>query len=485
MSKKLSFEDALRQKMNELPLPDENESWQKMKELLDEKKKRRALVFLMNYKTLTVAILLLLLCLWLVISPERIKRQTSAIDANYKTSEKQITHQNKTKETTANNDFAKNKIAIQQDSSTHILSSAQKHNSKETGLSQEAVVLNKNKQPNSGLRKQSVFKINKSFTAKSNENSLAKKSEVNKDIAYAQNANNSVTLQGSDNKQQDKIINSNSLETAVSIDSNSKAPALNNVDSSSKTLVVKDSLQQEIKNENVAKTKIIIKRHNAYFIDAGIGLQQQIPVSGQKLNSYNYNGNKTILTDYIPSFYIRLAKEKQWFLQGEFSYASPRLIKEFAYYQNTKADYNHGSTTKNVYHLQKTWYTEIPVSFNVYAHSSWSVGAGVVYSMLHGTVANEETTINNAQSGKQTTTTQLLPIKGFTDSFLYKTQTGFLLQTGYEKNRWSFALRYVQDLQPFLTYTLPDGTIKDKKNSSLAIMIRYRLFQSAKFTLGK
>ena len=45
MSRKRSFEDSLKRKMNELPVPDENEAWQTMKQLLDDNKKRKPFVF--------------------------------------------------------------------------------------------------------------------------------------------------------------------------------------------------------------------------------------------------------------------------------------------------------------------------------------------------------------------------------------------------------------------------------------------------------
>ena len=59
MSRKLPFEEAFNRKMNELPTPNEDKHWQQMKQLLDEKEKRRAFFFFRNYKVLGGAAIML------------------------------------------------------------------------------------------------------------------------------------------------------------------------------------------------------------------------------------------------------------------------------------------------------------------------------------------------------------------------------------------------------------------------------------------
>jgi hypothetical protein len=82
------------------------------------------------------------------------------------------------------------------------------------------------------------------------------------------------------------------------------------------------------------------------------------------------------------------------------------------------------------------------------------------------------------QTGVQTIARQIKPVEGFKDSFLYKTQVHLLLQTEYEWKRFSFGLRYLKDLQPYIKYTKPDGDINTKKNQALEFVVRYRLWQS-------
>ena len=62
-----------------------------------------------------------------------------------------------------------------------------------------------------------------------------------------------------------------------------------------------------------------------FVFSAGLGLLQQIPLAGQTFTPYSSQGRKASLADYLPSVYLRLEKEKKWFLQGEFRYGAPQL----------------------------------------------------------------------------------------------------------------------------------------------------------------
>jgi hypothetical protein len=53
------------------------------------------------------------------------------------------------------------------------------------------------------------------------------------------------------------------------------------------------------------------------------------------------------------------------------------------------------------------------------------------------------------------------------------------LQTDYQWKRFSWGLRYLKDIQPYIKYTKPNGDINTKKNQALELVIRYRLWQSS------
>jgi hypothetical protein len=136
--------------------------------------------------------------------------------------------------------------------------------------------------------------------------------------------------------------------------------------------------------------------------------------------------------------------------------------------------------TTTTLRLKKTYYHQLPLTFNYYIKPGWSVGIGGMYSRFYGAVTEREVRNTNVQTQAETVTKQITRVQHFTDSFLYKTQVHLLLQTDYRWKRFSFGLRYTRDLQPFIRYTMPDGKLSAEKGQSLQFIVRYRLWQSVK-----
>ena len=485
MSKRWSFEEIVKRKMHDLPLPDEDESWLKMKQLLDEKTERKAFIFFRNEKVIAGIMLLLLLSFWLMIAPEEIQKKSELATAINSLRKADDLKQNHLQQTTNHRSLTKEIKDNGKDSLANYLSSGQtqNHHKSSTIVAKKSSKTNQKQNTNTET---ALVKRNKPYQLNLLNKNSGKKHKI-EGLNQDEKSNYRDDLRGYaySNKVVQNKQSDDSFKTSLTNSKSDDSLVVMNKDSANKT-ILEDSLQKAASlaaAASAAKKLVTIKKHNSFFVDAGIELKQQLPIADQKLISYNYNGNKTLLPDYLPSVYVKLEKEKNWFVQGEFSYASPRLLKDFVYLQKTKADYAHSSIAVTTYHLQKTYYTQVPVSFNLFIHSSWSIGAGAMYSWLRGAVAKQEVATGSSPSSLQTITAEKLPIKGFTDSFLYKTQTSLLLQAAYEKNKWSFGLRYLQDVQPFITYTLPNGEKNDKRNASLELIIRYRLFRSSKFSL--
>lgn len=220
------------------------------------------------------------------------------------------------------------------------------------------------------------------------------------------------------------------------------------------------------------------KNRNRFWLSAGIGVQQGIPIAGQSSVSQTYYGNTSLVTDYIPLAYLRL-HYGNWFLQGEFQYGAPQAVRELPYSQKTQYDTANHLLVTTSSRLMKTYYHHIPLSLNYQLARSWSVGVGGIYSIFHGAV-NEQVVRSRdvLNPGSETVKTSLQNLKQFNDSFLYKTQLQLFLQTEYQWKRFSLGLRYAADLEPFIRYTRPDGTVDAQKGQALQVILRYRLWQS-------
>lgn len=463
MSRKLSFEDALKKKMNSLPTPDADKSWDAMSRLLNKEKKRPVFFFLQNSQLKTGFLLLLSLLVWLMISPEKkinrnknfdAKTHQTAVQKESKKTGKQPAITMKTDSASLSGVVSK----IKKVSDRNDFLSGKKHDNTVTNF----LVRKKNKK-----NYLSLIDINRGENNSETGSGFKGKYLLKKSTNKAMLSAKSSLLTINDTIKTETIIDTSTLLSAT-------APSSN--DSFLAKQAIKDSLQQ-MSEASTSKALIPVTKRKSFFIDAGVQLQQQIPVSGQVVSSYYYNGTKTLLPDYLPLLYLRLEKKKHWFLQGEFSYAAPRFIRPFSYSQKTQISYAHSQTTTTNLYLKKTWYTALPLSFHYYVQPGWTIGAGIIYNRLRGAVSERKTSTGDARSGIITEADQMKPVKGYTDSFLYQSNTGLLLQTGYIKNRWSIQLRLIKDLQPFIAYTLPDGTKTDKKNTSLQLLIGYRFFR--------
>lgn len=212
-----------------------------------------------------------------------------------------------------------------------------------------------------------------------------------------------------------------------------------------------------------------------FYFTAGIGEQQQIPVAGQAAFPYNYYGRKGSISDYIPSLYVRLHWQEKWFLQAEFRYGAPQSVNDFSFSRQTKYDATTNNITTTSLVLKKTYYHQVPLSFNYYVAPRLSVGLGGVYSRFYGAITEEVVRNTNLQTQAETVSTKLIQVPHFNDSFLYKTQVHLLFQTDYQWKRFSFGLRYKKDMQPYIKYTTPNGDINTEKNQTLEFILRYRV----------
>ena len=256
-----------------------------------------------------------------------------------------------------------------------------------------------------------------------------------------------------------------------------KNDSLPNTDSAK--VATTDSLAKRETTET-NETKKDSARSNKIFFSAGLGLQQQIPVNGQKLSPYSSLGRKNLLTDYIPTVYFQANKPGKWFVNIGFRYGAPQYNKEFTYDRNIVLDSGQNvSTTTTSLTLKKSFYHQLPVTFNYYIRPGWSAGAGLVWNKFYGAVADREVI---KQNGQQTDTLSkgIVSFKSDTTSSFSKSYFQALIETEYNWKRFYFGMRYSFGLQPYIKFSLPGGAQQKEKNSSLQLYIRYDLWRSKK-----
>lgn len=220
------------------------------------------------------------------------------------------------------------------------------------------------------------------------------------------------------------------------------------------------------------------KSGNPFTFAAGLSVNQYIPTNGEKPVPYDFMGRKGSLGDYIPSVYFRAMKPR-WFIQSEFRYGAPNNVKEFVYSSKRTID-TFQTVTTSLKTLKKTFYHQVPVTFNYFVTKNWSVGIGIAYNKFTRAVRQEDVRVGIPGTTIDTLISSNLVQDG-KDSAFVSNSFQWIAETQYRWRRFSLGLRFAQGLQPYIKYTDPTtGLPAEKKNQSLNAFLRFDLWRSSK-----
>jgi len=263
------------------------------------------------------------------------------------------------------------------------------------------------------------------------------------------------------------------------IDSLKQVYSLKRTDSLRKIDSLKNLSKPQPKDSSVKPAKP--EKKKSYYVSAGIGIQQQIPIAGQQATPYNYYGRKGSLADYIPSAYVRLHRDERWFVQGEFRYGAPQLVKEFTYSTQSRNDSGQARLLTTTLRLKKSFYHQLPLSFNYYVLPNWSVGTGIMYSRFRGAITEQQVARGSTATQQDTILLKrVIKVPASSDSLFTRSQVHMLFQTEYTWRRLSLSLRYTKGLQPFIRYTDAGGQPREQKAQSFEALLRFRVWRSKK-----
>lgn len=240
-----------------------------------------------------------------------------------------------------------------------------------------------------------------------------------------------------------------------------------------------DSTLEKSENEKKEQKE---KDKTPFVFSAGLGLHQQLPLAGQTFTPYSAQGRKGSLADYLPSVYLRLEKEKKWFLQGEFRYGAPQYTKQFTYRQQLVPDTgsNPQYSTLTTYGLKKTFYHQLPLTFHYFIRPGWSIGAGMQWNLFKSAVAEREINRKNNFTQTDSIVSRSIFREDTAGTVFRKTYWQAVIETQYKLKRFSFGARYAVGLQPYIQFTLPGQPQRQEKNHALQLFIRYELWRQKK-----
>jgi hypothetical protein len=289
------------------------------------------------------------------------------------------------------------------------------------------------------------------------------------------------SLTSSINSAGDSTATADAKETNIPQEQQPPANEKTHPDTRAKTNQAKDSLTKKEgpDTENFSKVKRDSVEKKEVYFSAGAGLQQLLPVAGQKANPYNSSGRKNSLGDYVPSVFARMYKDQKWFIQSEFRYGAPQYTKDILF-RSKKLDTSSSFGRYENSRIKKTYYHQLPLSFNYFILPGLSVGTGVSFNKFKTALVEQEVYITNPFTTvdsllSNATVTQKKPDSNFVSSFFQG-----LIDAQYAHKRFSIGLRYSFGLQPFLKFKLPGAEERREKSTSLQIFLRYELWRSKK-----
>lgn len=214
----------------------------------------------------------------------------------------------------------------------------------------------------------------------------------------------------------------------------------------------------------------------------GIGLNQFFTVGGQQASSWNSGGITGTLGDYIPVPMIRYYFNPKLYVQVEAQINTPQYIKKNVVAVSTPVDSIGTTTGGAVVTLQQTvainklFYFNVPLSVHYEVFDHLDLGAGLQYSRLTNGVG--VFTSNYGQNGiDSSTSTETKSFRG--DSVYSEIRTHefrFLVDVNYNWKHFIGGVRYNQALSKFIHVEISPGQVTQARNSSLQLYLRYILW---------
>ena len=215
---------------------------------------------------------------------------------------------------------------------------------------------------------------------------------------------------------------------------------------------------------------------------AGIGFNQFFSVGQQQKSDYNSGGTSGGVGDYLPIPMIRYYFSRKLFVQIEAQFNTPQYTKKNLVAGQSAGDtLSPGLVQQNSVVIKKLFYFNLPLSVHYSPLKNLYVGAGLQYSRLSNGVGLYENKVLVTGGTDTVKSAKVYSFKG--DSIYQKMRTNefrFLVDLSYTYKRFIIGARYNQALSKFLNVRISDTQVTQARNSSLQLYIRYILCDGRK-----
>ena len=400
-----TYENIIKNKLDQVNGPDSDIMWGGMKSILDlhmpQKKKKKIIgwwFFEGNGMYAGIAILITLGTL----TGYRIlnNNQTGTTASNEtKTLKQSITGNNKNIAGSENN--VTPGVATPGNISTEASTSIQSQKTVETGDQKTA--------ENTEISSTSSNKTNKDLISSQSTGGTDRLKTTsttnNKDIQYKSgftNSNNKIAGLIKTRKQslvQDaELPGTTKRETAVSLYNTATFNSLLTVKPQTQISRIKDIGNKKPVSDIIAKLN---NQKKGWVIGGSFNIH--MPFSMQEMSTLNIHGRKGNLADYLPSIYVQYHLNDKVYLQSEIQYSSPQYTPKQVLFDEWNNMTTH-QKEENLVYLDKLYYLSLPVTIHYSPLKNIKVGSGIQVSKLIKSILTDEQAVwQNGMEGWQKT----------------------------------------------------------------------------------
>ena len=219
------------------------------------------------------------------------------------------------------------------------------------------------------------------------------------------------------------------------------------------------------------------KSHDDVGFVFGLAFYQNFAISSNLSFGYNSDAKKNIMLDYLPSVYGQYHINPKMYVQAEVQFnmpqATPKLLMYSGYREQMVSGINYG-VQRQIY-LRKLYYFNIPLSFYYSPAKNFWLGGGFQFSSLNsGLVQVEDHYAPMGSTGDPYSKSIVSKIKkdSLTDK-LAKSEFRLMLDVNYNWRWLTAGLRLNQALKDYINLGYYDA---QDKNESLQLYLRFNLW---------
>lgn len=211
---------------------------------------------------------------------------------------------------------------------------------------------------------------------------------------------------------------------------------------------------------------------------AGLAPYQNFSIGDQKTYDYGAGATRNKVTDYIPAPYLQLHVTDRIYVLSEFQFNAPQATPNLLLNHRTFLTPVSSNVMYENTYLRKLYYFNMPLSFYYSPVKNFYLGSGMQFSSLSSGLASvEQMGPNNTLLRSETIT-----LKDDAASYNFRgSEWRYLFDANYYVNRFMFGFRYSQAFNNYIDLkinnTLPAS---QARNQAFQLYFRYNIIVSDK-----